>query len=70
MGMTVEGVRTAEATYQLAEKWEVEMPITSGIYEVIFHDKHPKDVVDKLMQRNKTNEMEDIIRIWSNRYSH
>ncbi|WP_054859355.1 NAD(P)H-dependent glycerol-3-phosphate dehydrogenase [Gracilibacillus sp. JCM 18860] len=69
-GMTVEGVRTAEATYQLAEKWEVEMPITSGIYEVIFHDKHPKDVVDKLMQRNKTNEMEDIIRIWSNRYSH
>src|SRR5690625_2090888 len=44
MGMVVEGVRTTKAAYQLAKKQHVEMPITTGIYEILFNNKQPKDV--------------------------
>ncbi len=58
MGMVVEGVRTTKAAWQLAEKYHVQMPITNALYEVLFHGIDPKDAVDSLMTRGKTNEME------------
>ena len=57
MGMVVEGVRTTKAVHQLAEKEAVDMPITSGIYDLLFEGKDPRQVVDDLMQRGKTNEL-------------
>lgn len=60
MGMVVEGVRTTKAAHQLAQKYEVKMPITDSLYDVLFNGVHPKDAVDKLMARGKTNEMEDL----------
>ncbi|PKR78859.1 NAD(P)H-dependent glycerol-3-phosphate dehydrogenase [Halalkalibacillus sediminis] len=60
MGMVVEGVRTTKAVYQLSRKISVDMPITQGLYELLFHEKDPKQVVDQLMNRGKTNEMEDL----------
>lgn len=58
MGMVVEGVRTTKAAYQLATKQNVEMPITKGIYDVLFNDKHPKDIVENLMNRDKREEID------------
>lgn len=60
MGMVVEGVRTTKAAFQLAQKYEVKMPITHSLYEVLFNEIKPKDAVDRLMARGKTNEMEDL----------
>jgi glycerol-3-phosphate dehydrogenase (NAD(P)+) len=60
MGMVVEGVRTTKAAYQLAKKYDVKMPITNSLYEVLFNNVNPKDAVDRLMARGKTNEMEDL----------
>lgn len=60
MGMVVEGVRTVKAAYQFAKEENVEMPITSGIYQVLFSKKNPKDVVEELMSRSKREEMDDI----------
>jgi glycerol-3-phosphate dehydrogenase (NAD(P)+) len=60
MGMVVEGVRTTKAAHQLAQKYEVKMPITNALYDVLFNGAHPKDGVDRLMARGKTNEMEDL----------
>lgn len=60
MGMVVEGVRTTKAAYQLAEKYNVSMPITSALYNVLFNGADPKDEVDRLMSRMKTDEMEYI----------
>ena len=37
MGMVVEGVRTTKAAYQLAEKYQVSMPITNALYNVLFN---------------------------------
>ncbi|MCP8616711.1 NAD(P)H-dependent glycerol-3-phosphate dehydrogenase [Salirhabdus salicampi] len=63
MGMVVEGVRTTKAAYQLAKAQGEEMPITSGIYHVLFNEENPKDVVDRLMTRGRTHEMEDLSNI-------
>lgn len=68
MGMVVEGVYTTEAAYQLAQAQAIEMPITTGIYHILFKGADPKDVVDQLMTRMRRHEMEDLSAILSNRY--
>lgn len=60
MGMAVEGVRTTEAAYQLAQKYTVDMPITTELYNVLFKGKNAKQAVDELMQRKRTHEVEDL----------
>ncbi|PLS02118.1 NAD(P)H-dependent glycerol-3-phosphate dehydrogenase [Neobacillus cucumis] len=63
MGMVVEGVRTTKAAYQLAQKYDVQMPITFALYNVLFNGKNPKDAVDVLMARGRTHEMEDLVNV-------
>lgn len=67
MGMVVEGVRTTKAAYQLAKKYEVNMPITFVLYDVLFNGKEAKDAVDVLMARGRTHEMEDLVNVLDER---
>ncbi|OIK17137.1 glycerol-3-phosphate dehydrogenase [Bacillus sp. MUM 116] len=67
MGMVVEGVRTTKAAYQLAKKYDVVMPITFALYDVLFNGKNAKDGVDILMGRGKKPEMEDLTNILEER---
>ena len=67
MGMVVEGVRTTKAAYQLAKKYDVNMPITKRFIEVLFNGQDAKEAVDQLMSRMKTNEMEELFNILDNR---
>ncbi|MFG6114512.1 NAD(P)H-dependent glycerol-3-phosphate dehydrogenase [Halobacillus sp. MO56] len=60
MGMVVEGVRTTKAAYQFSKEQSVEMPITNGLYSILFEGAKPKDVVDQLMTRGRRHEMEDL----------
>ncbi|WP_096153745.1 MULTISPECIES: NAD(P)H-dependent glycerol-3-phosphate dehydrogenase [Bacillus] len=66
MGMVVEGVRTTKATYQLAKKMDVNMPLTFALYEVLFNNVNPKDAVDLLMSRDKTSELDDLSQLLGN----
>lgn len=59
MGMVVEGIKTTEAAHQLAKKYKTEMPITDQLYQVLFHQKSPKDAVEALMKRDRTKELEE-----------
>lgn len=63
MGMVVEGVRTTKAAYQLSKKYNVKMPITEVLYNVLFNDLEPKVAVEMLMSRMKTHEMEDLMNV-------
>lgn len=56
MGMVVEGVRTTRSAFELAEKHEVEMPITEQLMQVLFHQKKPLTAVEDLMGRGRTQE--------------
>ena len=67
MGMVVEGVNTTKAAYELALKQNVEMPMTKGIYDVLFNQKNPRDIVEKLMTRDKREEMDNLTPINANR---
>ncbi|WP_042145689.1 NAD(P)H-dependent glycerol-3-phosphate dehydrogenase [Paucisalibacillus sp. EB02] len=69
MGMVVEGVRTAEAAYQFAKEQNIDMPITTGIYDIVHHNKKPKEVVERLMNRDKREEMDDLASLLKNRYT-
>ncbi|TMW73611.1 NAD(P)H-dependent glycerol-3-phosphate dehydrogenase [Alteribacter natronophilus] len=60
MGMVVEGIRTTKAAYQLAGREGVEMPITKGLYDVLFNEKPPHEAVEELMGRVKKREVEDL----------
>ncbi|MGO4544228.1 NAD(P)H-dependent glycerol-3-phosphate dehydrogenase [Paenibacillus sp. 2TAB23] len=60
MGMVVEGVKTTRAAYDLAKEYDVEMPITFQLYEVLFANKSPRTAVEHLMGRLRTHEIEDL----------
>jgi len=69
MGMVVEGVRTTQAAYALAEREQVDMPITRTLYGVLFEGKSPRQGVEDLMGRGRTFEMEDIAQHFNHRTS-
>ena len=54
--MVVEGVHTAKAAYELSRKYDVNMPIISEAYNILFNNKDVKRVVRDLMTREKTFE--------------
>lgn len=58
MGMVVEGVNTTRVAYDLARKFQVEMPITEETHKVLFEKKNPREAVVCLMTRSKTHEGE------------
>lgn len=47
----VEGVNTCRSVRQLAQREKVEMPITEGIYQILFEDKPVKQTIQELMSR-------------------
>ena len=59
IGAVVEGYYAAANAKALAEKLEVEMPIAAAAYEVLYHGKDPKVVLQELMTRAKKHEIED-----------
>ncbi|KGR74128.1 NAD(P)H-dependent glycerol-3-phosphate dehydrogenase [Ureibacillus sinduriensis] len=58
IGMVVEGVRTTKAAHQLSERYDVPMPITTALFEILFNEKEPKVAVDELMIRMKKREID------------
>lgn len=61
IGMVVEGIKTTNSTYQLSQKYNIDMPITKEIYSVIYEGKDVKNSVNNLMVRDRKNEMENIV---------
>ena len=56
MGMVVEGISTTKAAYELAQEFNIEMPITEAIYNVVYNDSDVKFVILNLMQREGKSE--------------
>ncbi|MEA3305858.1 MAG: NAD(P)H-dependent glycerol-3-phosphate dehydrogenase, partial [Candidatus Omnitrophota bacterium] len=54
--MVVEGVTTSRSAYELSGKYNVDMPITHEIYNVLYGDKLPKNAVKDLMLRSPKQE--------------
>jgi glycerol-3-phosphate dehydrogenase (NAD(P)+) len=51
-----EGVTTAESAFELAKKFNVDMPIVEQVYSVIYKNKDPLQAVRNLMERSLKTE--------------
>ena len=58
--MVVEGVYSAKAAKELAEKYEVEMPIVDEVNKILFENKPAADAVIDLMLRDKKVEISSL----------
>ena len=56
LGSVAEGVKTSKAVCDLAKKLDLEVPITSAIYEAVYTDITPEEVLYKLMNRKLKKE--------------
>ena len=59
MDMIAEGVTTSKTINDLSAKYEVDMPISSAVNQVLFNDVDPKKFVLDLMSRNLINERDN-----------
>ncbi len=60
MEQIAEGVWTTKSVMSLSRKFNVEMPITKEIYDVLFTDKNPLEAVSSLMMRAPRSEVEEL----------
>lgn len=56
LGSVAEGVKTSKAVCELAKKLDIEVPVSSAIYEAVYTDITPKELLDKLMNRKLKEE--------------
>ncbi|MDO5041147.1 MAG: NAD(P)H-dependent glycerol-3-phosphate dehydrogenase [Peptoniphilus sp.] len=60
IGQVVEGIKTTKSAYYLSKKYNVSMPITEKLYEVIYENLDPRVAVNDLMTRTYKEEIEEI----------
>lgn len=57
MNMVAEGVKTTKSAFDLARKYDVEMPITAEMHKILFENKDPKIALYDLMTRSPKPEV-------------
>lgn len=53
VGMTIESIENIDVAYKLGKQYNVDMPITNTVYDVIYNNLNPREAVTKLMMRDK-----------------
>ncbi len=56
MVMVAEGVKTTRSAYELSKRYNVEMPITEKVFQMLFENKNAKDALNELMMRDPKKE--------------
>lgn len=56
IGMVIESIDNIDIAYELAKKYDVEMPIVNTVYDVLYNGLEPKEAVTILMTRGKKSE--------------
>ncbi|MCD7879669.1 MAG: NAD(P)-dependent glycerol-3-phosphate dehydrogenase [Candidatus Gastranaerophilales bacterium] len=51
LGSVAEGVKTSKALCELAKKLNIEVPVSNAIYEAVYTDITPNEILSKLMNR-------------------
>ncbi|MCU1349640.1 MAG: NAD(P)-dependent glycerol-3-phosphate dehydrogenase [Acidobacteria bacterium] len=50
--LIAEGVKTARSAKELAEKHQIEMPITTEMFRVLYENESPRNAIQRLMSRS------------------
>ena len=59
VGAVVEGYYAAQSAWELAQRKNVDMPITEAAYAVLYEGRDPREALNSLMLRDRTSEAED-----------
>lgn len=59
VGAVVEGYYAAQSAWELAQRKNVDMPITEAAYAVLYEGRDPRVALNSLMLRDRTSEAED-----------
>ncbi len=51
LGSTAEGVRTTQSVYEFAQSHGITMPITEGVYRLLYHNMPIEEIIAHLMSR-------------------
>ncbi len=62
MTQVAEGVETARSIVELSDRMKVDMPISRGVAEVLYHGRAPKEVLAELMNRPSKDELDNALR--------
>lgn len=57
VGMVVEGVNALPAVMQLMQRYDIDMPIVTAVNAVVNEGADPKEIVTRLMSRDKKSEL-------------
>jgi len=60
MSMVAEGVHTCSTVHQMMKKYQILMPISEEIYQVLFEGKNPKKALNDLMTRDPVDEWHSV----------
>ena len=55
--MVVEGVNALPAVMQLMQRYDIDMPIVTAVNAVVNEGADPKEIVTRLMSRDKKSEL-------------
>ncbi len=58
LGQVAEGVKTTKSAYNLSSRMDIEMPITSEIYRILYEDKPARQAMTDLLARRRKAERE------------
>ncbi|MCW8885685.1 MAG: NAD(P)H-dependent glycerol-3-phosphate dehydrogenase [Motiliproteus sp.] len=61
LGEVAEGVNTIKYVKAKADELEVYMPLVNGLYEVVFNQRPVKEVIQKLMMSEQSNDVEFLV---------
>lgn len=56
VGMTIESIDNIDVAYELAKKYNIEMPIVNAVYDVLYNNLKPQEAVKMLMTRERKAE--------------
>ena len=59
MKMVAEGIKTSRSVVALARKMDVEMPISTEVYNILYENASPKDALFRLMTRDLKPEYDE-----------
>ncbi|MEW6522009.1 MAG: NAD(P)H-dependent glycerol-3-phosphate dehydrogenase [Bacillota bacterium] len=59
-GLVVEGANTARAAWQLALRYQVDMPITEEVHHILFGGRSPQEGLARVMSRSPKEESEEV----------
>ena len=51
--MVIEGVENIDVAYELAKKYDLDMPIVNAVYKVLYENLDAKKAVEMLMTRDR-----------------